>query len=528
MHHSIIKTMGESGYMTTGKSKVGINATLLLASGLICKVVGALFRLPLTNVLGVEGIGVFQLIMSTFSFALVLSSGGATVALSKLVASHRAKGDFVKLNACFRRAMFQAVGLATLLGVLLALCWKNISNFQHINPNKSYLLFVILLPLGAGMAVFRGYFQGQENMLPTTVSQILEQSAKFVLGLALAVVFSKQSLTSGVFGAFLGITLSEVLTVALLFVWHLRKRKRCVFYRKAKNLWATRKEYDKSNFLLTLSAISLPLANMIDSFFIVGRLQMAGLSASRATELFGVQTGIVGTMLNLPLSISVAVAAACLPNFAFLMSKGENVGSAIEKGFKLLLFFVLPTTFGLAAVAKVLYSLIYPMVTYEILLFATNLTLYSAFATVFTALMQYAIMILQAKGEFGFVAVLTAMASVVKVVLTICLAGFSFVNVYALAIGNLVFSGIVCVVALAKLKRSFNFKISFWQMGNLLVATLLMYVSASAFLQVGSLVPMLALIGAVLIGVFVYFFAVAPFAIKTLFPLFHKKETQNV
>ena len=141
---------------------------------------------------------------------------------------------------------------------------------------------------------------------------------------------------------------------------------------------------------------------------------------------------------------------------------------------------------------------------------------------------QAKVMILQAKGEFGFVAVLTAMASVVKVVLTIFLAGFSFVNVYALAIGNLVFSGIVCVVALAKLKRSFNFKIPFWQMGNLLVATLLMYVSASAFLQVGSLVPMLALIGAVLVGVFVYFFAVAPFAIKTLFPLFHKKETQNV
>ncbi len=514
--------------METGKSRVGTNATMLLASGLICKIVGALFRLPLTSVLGVEGIGIFQLIMATFSFALVFSSGGATVALSKMVASHRAKGDFVKIGACFRRAMLQAVGLASLLGVVLACLWKNISTFQHISPNKSYLLFVILLPVGASMAVFRGYFQGQENMVPTTVSQILEQAAKFVLGLALAIAFGKQSVQAGVFGAFLGITLSEVLAAAVLFVWYLRKRKRCVYYSKDKNLFAVRKEYDSSNILLTLAAISLPLANMIDSFLIVGRLQRAGLSASKATGLFGVQSGIVGTMLNLPLAISVAVAAACLPNFSFLLAKGENVGAAIEKGFKLLLFLVLPATFGLAAVANVLYRVIYPTISYETLLVATSLTLYGAFATVFTALMQYAIMILQAKGKIGFVSVLTAVASVVKVVLTISLAAVSFVNVYALVIGNLVFSGLVCVIALAKLKQSFNFKIPLLQIGNLLVATALMYVAVRAFLKYVSLVPMISLTGAFLVGVFVYFLAVVPFAIKTLFPLFHKSKVQNV
>ena len=514
--------------MTEVRGRVGINATMLFVSGLICKVVGALFRLPLTNVLGVEAIGVFQLTMSLFSFALVLSSGGATIALSRMVASLRAKGEHVKIGVCFRRAMMQTVCFAVVLGVLFAILWKKISTFQHILPNKSYLLFVILLPLGASMSVFRGYFQGQENMVPTTVSQILEQVTKFVLGLFLAMVFGRQGMQQGVFGAFVGITLSELVTVLVLFVWYFKKRKKNVYYSKDLQLSVLRKEYDKSNLLLTLSAISLPLANMIDGFLIVGRLQKAGMSASRATTLFGVQSGIVGTMLNLPLSISVAVATACLPNFSFLLSKEKQVGGAIEKGLKMLLFFVLPTTFGLVAIAPVLYVVVYPTVSYEMLTVAANLTLYGGFATVFTALMQYAIMLLQAKGEFRFVAVLTAVASVAKVVLTVALAGVSFVNVYALVVGNLVFSGVVCVVALAKLKRCFDFKIPFLQISNLILATAIMYISVSAFLKSGSLLPVLALVGAVLIGVLVYFLISAPFVVKNFLPHGEKEIVSNV
>lgn len=514
--------------MATNKSRVGINATILLASGLVCKVVGALFRLPLTNVLGVEGIGVFQLIMSLFSFALVLSSGGATVALSKMIATLRAKGDHIRIAVCFKRAMLQAVGISLVLGGVFAVLWKQISTIQNINPNKSYVLFFVLLPLGAIVGVLRGYFQGQENMLPTMASQLLEQLAKFLLGVVLAFVFVKQGVEAGVFGAFLGIMFSELLAVGLLFVWYIKRRKKCVYCRDRLNLSIVRKEYDKSNFLLTICAISLPLANMIDGFLIIGRLQQSGLSVSQATGLFGVQSGIVGTMLNLPLAISVAVAGACLPNFSFLIAKGENVGTSIEKGLKMLLLLVLPTTFGLAAVSPVLYSLIYPTLSYESLLTAANLTVYGAFATVFTALMQYMIMLLQAKGEFRFVALLMAIGSVVKVVLTITLAGFSFANIYSLTVGNLGFAGVVCVVAMVKLKRSFVFKISFLEAVNLLAATGLMYFAVTTFLNMSTLLPALALIGAVMIGIFVYAVAIFPFVVRNIFPLFHKNSASNV
>ena len=76
------------------KNGFGKGFLILTISGLICKIIGAFFRLPLTYILGTEGLGVFQLVMSVFSFALILTSGGVSVTISKMIASSRAKGKY--------------------------------------------------------------------------------------------------------------------------------------------------------------------------------------------------------------------------------------------------------------------------------------------------------------------------------------------------------------------------------------------------------------------------------------------------
>ena len=95
--------------MAKSGSKLGMSAFILLLSGIVCKALGALFRLPLTNMLGIEGIGVFQLVMSLFSFALVVTCGGVTNALSKLISSARAKGEDKKIGVFLSRAIFWAL-----------------------------------------------------------------------------------------------------------------------------------------------------------------------------------------------------------------------------------------------------------------------------------------------------------------------------------------------------------------------------------------------------------------------------------
>ena len=132
------------------QKRLGISAFVLVVSGLVCKILGALFRLPLTNLLGIEGIGVFQLVMSLYAFALVLTCGGVTNSLSKLISTARARGEYKKIKTYLKRAICVSFGVGFALGLLFLFFGKYIALFQGVGENKSYMLFVVLLPLGAG------------------------------------------------------------------------------------------------------------------------------------------------------------------------------------------------------------------------------------------------------------------------------------------------------------------------------------------------------------------------------------------
>ena len=199
------------------KNSVGKGAFLLILSGFLCKIFGAFFRLPLTNIVGIEGIGIFQMVMSLYSLSLVLVTGGVTNSLSKLVASARACGEFKKINGYFRIALLFSAGLSLVLGLVYAFFSGQISSLQGIpNAKYSYMLLVFLLPLGALIGVYRGIIQGYENMAPTAVSQVIEQSIKLCLGLMFAKILINYGVASGVFGALLGITAGEVLAFLYL------------------------------------------------------------------------------------------------------------------------------------------------------------------------------------------------------------------------------------------------------------------------------------------------------------------------
>lgn len=496
------------------KSNFGVGALVLLLSGLVCKTLGAFFRLPLTNLVGIEGIGMFQLVMSLYSFALVLTCGGVTNSLSKLISSARARGEYEKISIYLLRAFFVSVSIALAIGLVFLLFGKSISNFQGIGENKSYGLFLAMLPLGAGLSVFRGYFQGYENMLPTAISQVLEQVAKFALGLSLAFLFGKDNTSMGVFGAFLGITLSELVAVVFLFILFFAKKGHTRRESDRSFIKQTKREFDGANFLLTLSASVLPLVNAFDGLVIVQRLMIAGFSNTLATKLYGLQSGIVGALLNFPLIISMAVTTTLLPNISYLISRGTGGKIIIEKGLKILLFLILPTTFGLVAISKDVFALFYNDMSGQILDVAFELMFYGGFSIVFTAVMQYLIMLLQANGEFRYILTITALAGSVKALLSFFLSALPNFGIFALVIGNIALSGVVCVLALVKLKKIVSFKLSISDIFVTIFGTLCMFLVVYTFVNCNYFSTIPNILVAVVLGVFVYFVLTIPFSWK--------------
>lgn len=500
--------------MEKTETKLGFGALLLLASGVICKFLGAFFRLPLTNLLGLDGIGVFQLIMSLFSFALVLTCGGTTVTLSKLISSARAKGDYGKIKLYLYRSLLIGLCVGLALGTLFALLWKKLSFFQGIEANKSYVLFLLLLPLGVILSSFRGYFQGYENMLPTAISQMTEQVVKFVLGLLFAYWLGQHGEAAGVFGAFFGIVLSEFVAGVLLFVWYLKKREK---YLRFDDVTLAYREYDKASIMLTLSIAVLPLVNAFESLVIIPRLMHGGIENEMATQLFGLQGGVVGTILNFPLIISVAITTAMLPNISFVVSKGKGQQKLLEKGLKVLLLTVLPSVFGLIAISKQLLPLFYTSLSQSNAEITFALILYGGFATVFTAIMQFFIMILQACGEFRFVLLISLIGGVVRANLSFWLASIPSINIFALVFGSVAFSAIILILSLLKIKKMFAIRLTVGEVFNLLFATVTMFFVVYSFMSCDYFGAVANIILAIMLGVVVYGVFAIPFVLK-LFP----------
>ena len=359
---------------------VGKGAMVLVISGLICKLFGAFFRLPLTNVLGIEGIAIFQMVMSLYSLAVIFVSNGITSSLSKLVSSARARGEIVKTGAYLKIAVKYVLWVGLSLGAILAIFSKKIALVQGFSGGSSYLLMLLLLPCGGLIGVYRGIIQGHENMTPTAVSQIIEQVSRFAFGLSLAYLFGRRGVNTGVFGAFLGISISEVL--AFIYLQFALSKNMKIQHSDV----VVKREFFSAVLPLSFSSAVIPLTHAVESLVILPLLAVAGFERSIAQKLYGLQTGMIGTILSFPLLVSLAVGMALLPKVSFLSSQGskEEEKVTISRAFSLMWAFLVPLVLGVCAISKEFYLLVYPSVIKDFLPISKGLTLVTAVAPPFS------------------------------------------------------------------------------------------------------------------------------------------------
>ena len=488
------------------RKSVEMGAVVLIFSGIICKFFGALFRLPLTNIIGIEGIGIFQMIMSLYSLVLVLVTGGVTVTLSKLISSARAVNDYSKIKCVVRSSLIFSLGLGALLSILFSIFAKQISSLQGIGESfPCYWLFLILVPASALIGVFRGTIQGYENMIPTAVSQIIEQVFKFVFGLLFAYIFARGGAWHGVFGAFIGIVLSEIFAFIYL-MFHV--------FKKVHFVEESEKGYSKEFFYavvhLTFSNSIMPLTNAFDSLIIVSRLVVAGFAIDKATALFGLQTGVVGAILNFPLIISVAVATALLPKLSYLSKSGDVVKErdAIQKNFSLMWYLLLPLVFGVMATCSVLYPIIYPTAIKGFLSIAIELTFWGGISAILSAIMQFSIAILQAKGNFKYYLSCMIMGGIAKILIVYFLASVKEIGVIAIPLASIAFSLIVIIMILIKLRSII--KLYYFDVLTPLLASIAMYLALRIFSSVLKLGNIFVLTISVFVGGVIYLVLTLP------------------
>ncbi len=308
-------------------------AVILSIGGLIAKLLGAFYRIPLTSLLGAEGLGIYQTAFPVYCILLTFSSTGVPSAIAKLISSGFSERSVLK------KSLSVFIPLGILGSLLMAVFAPLIANLQgNASAWLSYITLAPSVALVSAISCIRGYFQGKLNMMPTAFSQIIEQAVKLAVGLLLCYFSKGEPFVKGAL-ACLAVTVSEIVCLAFLFFLYKRRKNPSVgtLYLPIKQLIATL-------LPIILSTLLIPLSRFFDSFTIVNLLNDY---TPLASSLYGIYTGSVESVVGVPVAICYGISTACLPQIskAVYTKDDKSLKNNFIKSFSFTLF--LSTVFGL-------------------------------------------------------------------------------------------------------------------------------------------------------------------------------------
>ena len=427
--------------MSSRKQSFIKGAAILAVAGIISKVLGAIYRIPLGRIIGSEGMAYYQTAYELYILMLTFSSYSIPIAVSKLVSEKIELGRRDEAHKTFKVAL----SMIAFLGVSLsALLFFNAQGFVHAVKNPgAYVAVLCVAPAIFTVSLsgaFRGYFQGMQNMTPSGISQVTEQIARVGFGFVLAIMFLPIGFEAAAGGAVFGTTLGGLVSfLTLIFIY--RKRRSEIrngilssASGKMESVLSIAKRIIIFSVPITIGGSIMPVMTVIDTFIVMDRLQSAGFSVETATSLLGQLKGMAGAFINLPQVFTIALAASLVPAISESIARND-FGSAARKSelaIRVSLMIGLPAAFGLFILADPIMRLMYP---------AEPATLgmvlrYLSTAVIFLTLVQTMTGILQGMGKERIPVVNLIIGALVKLVVSYTLTSIPFINIRGAALGT--------------------------------------------------------------------------------------------
>lgn len=348
---------------TSSVHKITAGIVIMTISNLIVKAAGLMFKIPLTALIGEEGMGYFNSAYNIFTWLYMLSCAGlptaASVMISQIPEEKRKHGALriFKISAL----IFGAVGLLGCVGLIFGA--KYISGLMRVE--KAYLSIIAVAPtliFVCQSAAIRGYFQGFGNLLPHSVSQLVEAIGKVGIGVALASYAVSKGLGIATAAAYatLGITVGVAAgTVTLYLAMLFRKRE--VVSKDITPTAITAKRLIIHALPITLSSSVMSLTNLIDSFIMTSSLNASGMSQAQTAAIWGNYSSLAMPMFNLPPVLTLPIAYALLPTLTEALSE-KNIQKArelTENAISATAMLAIPCAVGMSAMAKPILCLLF-------------------------------------------------------------------------------------------------------------------------------------------------------------------------
>ena len=490
---------------------------MLAVATVIVKLIGAVYKIPLTNLIGAEGYGYFTGAYAVYTPLYAISMAGLPVAVAAMVSRNVEIGRVKDAERLFSisKKLFLTIGLAcTAVLVLVAYPYSKMvgapDNFISIIAIAPCVLFCCL------MSAYRGYYEGLNNMTPTGASQVIEAVFKLFIGLAGAYFFMDKSLShyrenavNGVldfFGktvsnesealsaiypyaaavAILGVTVGSV--VAWFYLWLLYKRKGAGFTREelvnspeARSNKELTRELLKIAIPVAASSIILNVTNMIDDFTIRARLNHAleiggeviksmyaeALTASQtldsgiSTYLYGIHGSVINIKNLIPtITLTLGISAIPVISKAWATKDMKSIKVSTESAIRVTMMIGLPAGFGIAALSEPILELLYSS-TAEIIPIAAPILRTYGFAMFLFAVATPMTNILQAVGNTKAPIISIVAGAVAKIIYNYIMIGNPEINIQGAAGGSVACYVVMVAINLYELIRTTHVRLDY-------------------------------------------------------------------
>lgn len=436
-----------------------IKSTVILSiSSIFAKFLGIFFRWPLVMLIGDEGIGYYQMTYPLYMFFIGIVSG-MPIAVSKLVSERSVHDDREGIYNIVRSAFKIMIILGMFCSLLLLVFSKKIIEILKWD-SKVYLSLIgmAISPICVCvLGVFRGLFQGFENMIPTGTSQIIEQISRVIFGISLAFLLFPMGIEYSAGGASFGGAVGGLISSIFIIMVYMKFRKK---YFKKVRIKKSNKYFSKILKMcvpLSLGATVSTIMVLIDSILVPRMLLNAGFGYKESTILYGQLTGKVSVLINVPLTLSIALGVSIIPALSKLhaLKHKNKFKEKVVLSLKISSIISFPCFIALYFLASPIMNVIFPNNSegFEILK-------YASISIPFIIYCQITTSILQSTNNYIIPVINLLIGCVLKILITLTLTSTLKFNIYGAVLATIFSYVLTSYLNLKSINRKLNIKVN--------------------------------------------------------------------
>lgn len=444
-----------------------LQAGILAAAGIISRIIGLLYGVPLTRIISDEGNGYYSTAYNIYAIILLISTFSIPMAVSKLISAKLAFKEYKNAHMIFKCSLIYVVivgGLAAIATYVFAPVLVKTNSVMSLRILAPTIFFSGIL------SVFRGYFQAHNTMVPTSLSQILEQILNAVVSVGAAWVMTRPFIDSAdkskvpAFGAAGGtIGTGAGVMAGLLFMLMIYALNSKIIKKQIRRDQTEEIDDYKSVFTVILKMVTpvifatfiYNIITTVDMEVFYKILELKGMPDKEATILYGMYSRKYWVLVSVPIGLATAASTAVVPGISASFSKGnlEEANAKVTQAIKFTMVLAIPCAVGMSILAKPIMDLLFPNseLAAKLLSVGCILVLLYGVSTVTQG-------VLQGIGKVNAPVVNASIALVAHLIVLIPLLTFTNLNLYAILFGSITYSGVVCILNHREVVNALGYK----------------------------------------------------------------------